>query len=359
MKKLLSVSILALSLVACVDPASSNTVSDEANNKKQWSGAIPTLKSGDTPDSIVVYDADQNIIFQKDIRSNNELSGDFPDLNSESYPLQVILSDEDERSGYTLQEDTTQSNTVTLPFDNQNQVACIEIYAPVCVRETTYDNSCMAEAEGFNDWVEGACEGSQQVNFCPTIYEPVCADGKTYSNSCEALKNSDQEFVTGACEDNQQTVCPAIYAPVCADGNDYNNSCEADAAGFTHLLEGTCEELKCTPNGCQDSDGTTQPFDKDDQVACIEIYAPVCANETTYDNSCKAEAKGFNNWTTGTCKDLQQTVCPEIYDPVCVEGTTYSNSCEAQADNKTAWKKGACDNNLQCSASGACDDLKE
>ena len=40
-----------------------------------------------------------------------------------------------------------------------------------------------------------------------------------------------------------------------------------------------------------------------DQVACIEIYDPVCGcNDKTYSNSCYAEREGVTDWSKGACK---------------------------------------------------------
>ena len=47
---------------------------------------------------------------------------------------------------------------------------------------------------------------------------------------------------------------------------------------------------------------TTEPSTID--VACIEIYDPVCGcDDITYSNTCTAEASGVLSWTQGTCAD--------------------------------------------------------
>ena len=39
-----------------------------------------------------------------------------------------------------------------------------------------------------------------------------------------------------------------------------------------------------------------------DQIACIEIYDPVCGcNDITYSNSCYAEREGVTDWSRGSC----------------------------------------------------------
>ena len=40
-----------------------------------------------------------------------------------------------------------------------DQIACIEIYDPVCgCNDITYSNSCYAEREGLTDWLRGSCD---------------------------------------------------------------------------------------------------------------------------------------------------------------------------------------------------------
>ena len=40
-----------------------------------------------------------------------------------------------------------------------DQVACIEIYDPVCgCDDKTYPNYCYAEREGITDWSRGSCD---------------------------------------------------------------------------------------------------------------------------------------------------------------------------------------------------------
>ena len=41
---------------------------------------------------------------------------------------------------------------------------------------------------------------------------------------------------------------------------------------------------------------------KIDDMACIEIYQPVCGcNNETYSNSCYAEVDGVTSWSEGEC----------------------------------------------------------
>ena len=55
---------------------------------------------------------------------------------------------------------------------------------------------------------------------------------------------------------------------------------------------------------CDDEDSSSpcQLGDKDEGMACIEIYQPVCGcNNQTYSNSCYAGRDGVTSWSEGEC----------------------------------------------------------
>ena len=55
---------------------------------------------------------------------------------------------------------------------------------------------------------------------------------------------------------------------------------------------------------CDDEDSSTpcQLSEKDEDMACIEIYQPVCGcNNQTYSNSCYAGRGGVTSWSEGEC----------------------------------------------------------
>ena len=54
---------------------------------------------------------------------------------------------------------------------------------------------------------------------------------------------------------------------------------------------------------CDDEDSSSScKTDKIDEMACIEIYQPVCGcNNETYSNSCYAEVDGVTSWSEGEC----------------------------------------------------------
>ena len=55
---------------------------------------------------------------------------------------------------------------------------------------------------------------------------------------------------------------------------------------------------------CDDEDSSSpcQLSDIDEDIACIEIYQPVCGcNNQTYSNSCYAGRDGVTSWSEGEC----------------------------------------------------------
>ena len=55
---------------------------------------------------------------------------------------------------------------------------------------------------------------------------------------------------------------------------------------------------------CDNEDSSTpcQLSEKDEDMACIEIYQPVCGcNNQTYSNSCYAVRDGVTSWSEGEC----------------------------------------------------------
>lgn len=97
---------------------------------------------------------------------------------------------------------TNKVKTEQLSGEDQelNQVACIEVYEPVCGSNgQTYSNSCHAGRAGVEIASQGECQG-QASCVCPMNYAPVCgSNGQTYSNSC-AANCAGVTFSSGACQ---------------------------------------------------------------------------------------------------------------------------------------------------------------
>ena len=54
--------------------------------------------------------------------------------------------------------------------------------------------------------------------------------------------------------------------------------------------------------GCASDQDSCQVLETRKDVACVEIYAPVCGcNNRTYSNSCEAEAWGIDDYSQGEC----------------------------------------------------------
>lgn len=140
--------------------------------------------------------------------------------------------------------------------------------------------------------------------ICPYVYAPVCGcNGVTYSNSCMAEAAGISNYVNGSCRASEVdciqgpvdslAVCPTVVMPVCGCNEiTYGNSCLAEAAGISNYTNGSCDSssLDCV-QGAVDS-----------LVVCFEVYDPVCGcNSVTYSNSCVAEASGISNYFMGSC----------------------------------------------------------
>ncbi|KAG4072906.1 hypothetical protein HA402_006586 [Bradysia odoriphaga] len=297
------------------------------------------------------------------------------------------FSNECEYEKYNCLNPNDQYSTAYEGRCNQCNVACIEIYDPVCTKDSegnvkTWGNQC--ELDSYNCrypnnqyTVAHAGECNQCNVVCPLNYDPVCANdskgnGKTYPNQCalnsyNCLNPNDEYTVAHAeCtvayagECNQcHVVCLANYDPVCAydyNGNEktYSNQCELDSYNCRYPFnkcslsyEGECHEC---------------------QFGCPDVYDPVCSvdaggNEKTFSNQCDLDNYNcrypYNRKTccrifrseklffflnlaltvsyAGECHNCL-TMCLAIYKPVCAKDSTgteqtYSNQCELDGYN--------------------------
>lgn len=135
----------------------------------------------------------------------------------------------------------------------------------------TYLNACEAEAAGVISYTTGPCNdgncydptlvvtaegtivnnGNGTITIdCPNTYEPVCGcNGVTYDNACIAEANGITSYTAGACDDtcidptaiDPDIDCPTDYQPVCGCNDvTYPNACFAEAAGVLDYTTGSC-----------------------------------------------------------------------------------------------------------------------
>lgn len=154
------------------------------------------------------------------------------------------------------------------PPDYSGGGYCTREYAPVCARRgsryETFNNSCLAEQEGYRLVSAGQCRGvpgggggGVAVDMaCPKTLDPVCArrgnDVRTFANQCRADEAGFRTMYRGECAagggggggGGGQNFCTREYAPVCARRGSrvqtFSNSCEAESAGYRVISDGPC-----------------------------------------------------------------------------------------------------------------------
>ena len=192
--------------------------------------------------------------------------------------------------------------------DKKGDIACADIYAPVCSVELqniqcittpcpigvhkTFPNRCESDAAKAKFLAEGECgdlEGEpyyEDIVACTREYAPVCAAvtttepcdtipcpaviHKTFGNKCEAKVAKARILQTGECGKLENTpvtsiegACPAVFDPVCAKDEGkivcvtepcpshqyqtFGNACEAQLTLATVVHGGECGDLEGVP----------------------------------------------------------------------------------------------------------------
>jgi hypothetical protein len=266
-------------------------------------------------------------------------------------------------------------------------LTCPSTLLQVCgCDETTYSNSCFADAAGVAIQHEGPCpEGGacggidgaacKQGQFCkPPVGEcaanapgdcavipaacsrfdePVCGcDGTTYGNPCLADAASVGIDHPGACGPDLHA-CGGAEGVTCATGEFCNRpegACAADAQGLCKNTPGNCPAILDPVCGC-DGMSYSSPCVADGAgvtVANDGLCVPprACGGETggtcRSEEFCKGATGACAAGSAGTCA-AKPTDCPVIKIPVCgCDGQTYDNSCVADAFGVTVDHTGAC-----------------
>jgi hypothetical protein len=247
-----------------------------------------------------------------------------------------------------------------------------------------YNSTCSAYAAGWN---ETFCEEpafdqslcpfiSSAGDSCPTTREPFICKFCPFENLCLALaagyNATDCEKIIEAEPEPEPEpelepepepkICPAVFAavafscgkptgdPVVCKGCNYSTKCLAAGAGFNTQLD--CQFRNPTDERAVALEATSCR-NVTGNVTCPDVFEPVFCESCEYENSCQAEAAGYN---TTNCLStppvevviieeevpavvvLDLEVCPPIIfsipctgspKPVRCRGCEYENRCFA------------------------------
>lgn len=268
----------------------------------------------------------------------------YPDATIDSV---LLVTYTNPNSGDQFQEYVVyMSNGATAGFDKETcefkWETCPTTFEPVCWNNTTYDNECLAIADGADESeiVDGECL-EDCTDSCSDDLEPVCWNDSTYHNICYALCDGaiESEVVSGACPSCEDG-CPTTYEPVCWNDVNYDNECLALCAGAnpSEITIGVCGG-NCIDNAI----ATTFPTAT--VVNIVSGYGNV-----NYGNAFYAVTLNFSGaevvvYFDENCNYYSKCDCDTTVDIHCANSTTnYLNECEAncQADVGATITPGAC-----------------
>ena len=163
---------------------------------------------------------------------------------------------------------------------------------------------------------------------CTTEWDPVCANGETYVNACLAVCAgiSPDDLEPGECNCG----CGNYYDPVCANGVTYDNMCIALCEGVdaADITSGAC------PTTCDFDAFVATNYPGVSIVSITSGYQDVNVGNAYYAVELDV---GVTIYFGDLCDYYSICACDETMDLVCANGTTYLNSCEAEcAGNDTA-----------------------
>jgi hypothetical protein len=231
-------------------------------------------------------------------------------------------------------------------------VSCLDEADPVVcgIDDCAYNNLCLAFGAGFeeDDCLSSKCP-KPVAESCTKELVPVTCDDCIYDNMCIA---GTAGFLENDCEPVDQEVgvacitarlpCEGGIGPVICDHScEYSFLCIAIASGYS---EDQCVPVEGTLIPV-DTSGTFECPERDPDLVCSAIFAPVVCGDCVYENECVAFSAGY---AADDCEPQEEPAdpnaipidpsepCPEtglvfcnkMYDPViCKDVCTYGNLC--------------------------------